>query len=68
MVLPNSNDLKAKVLKGNSDHNSRLENLKSSLRLACKLVKKANKNSHLKNKRLYDTKAKLRSLQIGDSL
>ena len=34
MVLPNSNDMKAKVLEENSDHDSRLENLKSSLRLA----------------------------------
>jgi hypothetical protein len=29
-------------------------------------VKKANKKSHLKNKRLYDRKAKLRSFQTGD--
>jgi hypothetical protein len=66
MALPNSNDLKAKVPKENSDHDSRLENLKSSLRLACKSVKKANKKSHLKNKRLYDRKAKVRSFQRGD--
>jgi hypothetical protein len=32
MVLPNSNDLKAKVPKENSDHDCRVENLKSSLR------------------------------------
>jgi len=66
MALPNSNDLKAKVPKENSDHDSRLENLKTSLRLACKSVKKANKKSHLKNKRLYDKKAKVRSFQRGD--
>lgn len=66
MVLPNSNDLKAKIPKENFDHDSRLENLKSSLRLAHKLVQKANKKSHLKNKRLYDRKAKLRSFQTGD--
>jgi hypothetical protein len=65
MVLPNSNDLKAKVPKENSGHDSRLENLKSSLRLAYKLVKKANTNSHLKNKGLYDRKAKLRSFQAS---
>jgi hypothetical protein len=52
MVLPNSNDLEAKILTENSGHDSRLENLKSSLRHAYKLVKKANKKSHLKNKRL----------------
>ena len=68
MVLPNSNDLKAKVPTENSDHDSRLENLKSSLRLAYKLVKKANRKSHLKNKRLYDRRAKLRSFRTGDSL
>jgi len=49
MVLPNSNDLEAKTPKENSDHDSRIETLKSSLRLAYKLVKKANKKSHLKN-------------------
>jgi len=66
MVLPNSSDLKAKIPKENSDHDSRLENQKSSLRLAYNLVKKAKKKSHLKNKRLYDRKAKLRSFQTGD--
>ena len=66
MVVPNSNDLKAKIPTENSGHDSRLENLKSSLRLAYKLVKKANKKSHLKKKRLYDRKANLRSFQTGD--
>ena len=66
MVLPNSNDLKAKVTKENSDHDSRLENLKSSLRLAYELLKKVNKKSHLKNKGLYDRKVKLRSFQTGN--
>ena len=61
MVLPNSNDWKAEAPEENSDHDSRLEKLKSSLRLAHKSVKKANKKSHLKNKRFYDRKAKLRS-------
>jgi len=68
MVLPNSNDLKAKIAKENSDHDPRLENLKSNLRPAYKLVKKANKKSHLKNKRLYDSKAKLMTFKTGDSL
>jgi hypothetical protein len=40
--------------------------MKSSLRLPYTLVKKANTKSHLKNKRLYDRKAKLRSFQTGD--
>jgi len=66
MALPKSNDLEANIRKENSDHDSRLENLKSSLRLAYKSVKKANKKFHLKNKRLYDRKAKLRSFQTCD--
>ena len=70
MALPNSNDMKAKLPEGNKnfDHNYRLKNLKSSLKLAYKTVKKANMRSHLNNKRLYNQKAKLRSFQIGDSL
>jgi len=52
--------------KENSDLEYRLENLKSSLRLAYKSVKKANKWSHLNNKRLYDRKAKQRNFQLRD--
>ena len=40
--------------------------MKSSLQLAYKAVKEANRQSSLNNKRLYDRKAKLRSLQLGD--
>jgi len=65
MALPNNNDLKVKIPKEHLDHDSRIENLKSSLILACKSVKKANKKSHLKNKRLCDQKGKLRSIQTG---
>jgi len=65
MTLPNSDNLKAKLPKekANFDQDRRLENLKSSLQLAYKAVKKANRQSHLKNKRLYYRKAKLRSFQ-----
>jgi len=68
MALPNSDNLKAKLPKEkeNFDQDRRLENLKSSLRLAYKAVKKANRQSHLNNKRLYDRKLKLRSFQLGD--
>jgi hypothetical protein len=66
MVLPNSNDLKAKISKQDPSHAQRLENLKSSLKLAYKSVAQANRNSHLNNKRLYDREAKLRSLEVGE--
>ena len=66
MALPNSDNLKAKFWKENFDQDCRLENLKSSLRLAYKAVKKANRQSHLNNKLLYDRKAKLRSFQSWD--
>jgi len=56
MTLPNSENLKAKLPKEkeNFDQDRRLENLKSSPQLAYKEVKKANRQSHLNNKRLYD--------------
>ena len=68
MTLPSSDDLKAKLSKEveSSDHTHRLENLKSSLKFAYESVRKANRKSHLNNKRLYDRKAKLRSFEIGD--
>jgi hypothetical protein len=68
MNLPSSDNLKAKVPEENEnrDHSSRLESLKSSLRLAYKSVRKANRQSHLNNKRLYDRKAKFRSFQKRD--
>ena len=52
--------------KENLDQHCRLENLKASLRLAYETVKQANKRSYLKNKRLYDRKAKSRSFNVGD--
>jgi hypothetical protein len=68
MILPSCDDLKAKLSKEreNSDHTRRLDSLKSSLKLAYESVRKANRKSHLNNKRLYDRKAKLRSFEIGD--
>jgi hypothetical protein len=50
----------------NLDQHCRLENLKARLRLAYETVKRANKRSYLKNKRLHDRKAKLSSFNIGD--
>ena len=66
MILPNSNDLKAKISKKDPSHVKRLENLKSSLKLAYKAVAQNNRISHLNNKRLYDRKAKLRSFEVGE--
>jgi len=57
MVLPNSSDLKAKISKENPTHKQRLENLKTSLKLAYKSIARAIRTSHLH--KLYDRKAKL---------
>jgi len=66
MPLPNSDNLKARVSRGNPDHHQILENLKASLNAAYKYVNKSNKNSHQDNKRLYDRRAKLRKFKFGD--
>jgi hypothetical protein len=66
MVLPGSDDLKAKISKLPLDQDQRLQNLKSSLKLAYKAVGQSNRRSHLKNKRLYDQMAKIRSFETGD--
>jgi len=66
MVLPSTDNLKARLPKDNTDDDQRLENLKSNLRLAYKLAAKANRKSHLNNKRLYDRKAKPRESEVQD--
>ena len=68
--LQNSENLKPKLPadKENTAVDCRLENLKSILRLAYESVKKANKESHLKNKQYYDKKAKQRNFQMGDNV
>ena len=70
MSLPNSENLKPKLPadKENTAVDSRLENLKSRLRLTLESVKKANEQSHLKNKQYYDKKAKRRNFQLGDKV
>jgi len=45
MVLPSTDNLKARSPKDNTDDDERLENLKSNLRLAYKLEEKV--NSHI---------------------
>jgi hypothetical protein len=66
MTLPSRENLKPQLPKENFSPDQRLENLKSSLRMAYKLAAKANRKSHYNNKRLYDRKAKLREFQVKD--
>jgi hypothetical protein len=68
--LPNSENLTPKLAadKEITGLDFRLENLKSSLRLAYKSVEKANKQSHVKNKQYYDKKAKQRRFQLGNKV
>jgi len=66
MTLPNNNDgLRAQVAEENPDQH-RLENLKISLKLAYKLVNKANRSSRQNNKKLYGHKAKLQTFEPED--
>jgi hypothetical protein len=66
MILPSSDNLKAKIAMDNPNHQQRLESLKESLRTAYEAVGQANKNSHQNNKRLYDRRAKLREFKEGE--
>jgi len=66
MVLPSTENLKARLPKDNTDEDQRLENMKSNLRLAYRLAAKASRKSHLNNKRLYDRKAKPREFEVQD--
>jgi hypothetical protein len=67
MVLPTSHDLKAKLTAevGETDFEHRLENLKSTLHTAYKIVRENNRKSHDTNKRYYDQKAKERQFRPG---
>ena len=64
MVLPSHDDLKARVTAENLDHKHRLENLKTSLKRAYKIVAKANRSSYQNNKKLNDRKAKTRKFEV----
>ena len=66
MTLPSNDSLRAQFTEENPDHQYQLENLKTSLKLAYKLVNKANRNSHQNNERLYDRKAKLQNFEPED--
>jgi len=65
MTLPNSDSLKAQFPQDNPSH-ERLENLKSNLKLAYKLVAKANRKSHQSKKRYYDRKTKPRKFKVNE--
>jgi hypothetical protein len=67
MALPNSYNLKDRLNSddGNVDYDKRVEDMKSNLRPAYKLVKIAYKRSHLNKRRIYDRKAKQRNFQVG---
>ena len=64
--LPSTENVKAKVSRESPDHHRRLQNLKAGLKSAYKMVNKANRKSHLNNKRLRDRKAKLRKFEVRD--
>jgi hypothetical protein len=66
MLLPSTDNLKAHLPKDNTDEDQRLENLKWNLRSAYKVAAKANRKSHLNNKRLYERKAKPREFEVQD--
>jgi hypothetical protein len=68
MVLPTSQGLKAKLTPEvrETDFAHRLENVKSTLQSAYKIVRENNRKSHDTNKRHYDQKAKERSFQPGE--
>jgi hypothetical protein len=68
MVIPTTQNLKPNVPHNEepSDQAARLENLKSSLRRAYKLVRENSRKYHAYNKRYYDRLAKVRSFRAGD--
>jgi hypothetical protein len=66
MSLPSTDDLKAKIPQKTQDQEERLQNLRSSLKLAYSLVAKANRKSHQKNKQYYYRKAKSRRFSVND--
>ena len=66
MPLPSTEHLKAKVSRENPDHHRMLQNFKASLKSAYTTVNRANRKSHLNNKRLRDRKAKLRKFEVGE--
>jgi hypothetical protein len=65
-TLSNSDILKARVAKEIPELCRRIEILRTSLKLAYKLVAISNKQAHSKNNILYDCKAKLQAFEIAE--
>ena len=68
MVLPTTQDIRAKLspkVKG-TDYEGKLENLKSSLSIAYKMVCRNIRKSNETNRQYYDRKAKKRSFKVND--
>jgi hypothetical protein len=68
MVLPTSHDLRVKLTPDvkETEQVPRLENLKSTLKTAYKLVRENSHKSHVTNKRYFDRRAQERKFEEGD--
>ena len=66
MQQPGINNLKARCAQGRTSLDRRIENFKSSLRMAYKKLAKANRKAHQSNERFYDRKAKTRHFEEND--
>jgi len=65
MITPANEDLRPKVPKPTQGPEQLVGSLKTSLRQAYKTVAKANRRSHVANKKRYDRRAKHRSFEVG---
>jgi len=68
MQLPGNDNLKARCAQEGTSPDRRIENLKSSLRMAYKEVAKGNRKAHQSNKRFYDRKAKVQHFEENDGV
>ena len=70
MILPSVQSLRAKLSTDvrDSEHEPRLENLKSRLRTAYEMARERSRRSHASNKRYHDKHAKHREFDNGDTV
>jgi hypothetical protein len=68
MVLPTTQDIKAQISPKvtGTDYEGKLENLKASLNLAYRIVRRDIRKANAKNRQYYDRKAKERSFRVND--
>ena len=66
MQLPGNDNLKARRVQESTSLDRRIENLKSSLRMAYKEVAKANRKAQQRYKRFYGRRAKARHFEEND--